>query len=624
MQRTLLWVGCLLLLLAPLSADASRGITVKLKANERAGAADAGSVKLYSNSYALVVGIDNYHAGWPRLGKAVADARAIAHVLRAKGFEVTLKTDLDSIALMQEFKKFFAIKGADPNARLLLWYAGHGHTINGEGYLVPADAPPAVSPAFKVSAIPMRDFGSLVRMANAKHVLSIFDSCFSGTVFQARAGAAPVAITKKTIKPVREFLTSGDAGQQVRDDGSFREYFIRALNGDERADVNDDGYVTGEELGLFMTQSMSALTNAAQTPKFGKLQDVHFNQGDYVFQLPSGARRSVTSTTMPSSESNQDSLFWSSIKDSHDSAVFKAYLNQFPNGTFAGLARLKVGKQVAMAGRRQNPSNGPKYALTIHAVPVDARIRILNIGPKYRPGMQLAPGKYHISMSRSGYAGKDEWIQLGERDLTHPVSLERVVVKAQAAAKQPSVTRTVPFEMVSIPGRSFRMGKYEVTQSQWKLVMGRNPSEFKGANRPVESISWDDIQLYIRKLNSLTGKRYRLPTENEWKYACDGGHSSNEYCGGDDMDSAGWYHFHGNSGNKTRPVGYNRSNAYGLYDMSGNVWEWTKSCWEGDCGKRVLRGGSCFNDLFTLRSANRDRASTSTRFSDYGFRLVQD
>jgi len=97
MQPAILLFLCALLL-AP-AAEASRGITVQLKASERVNAADAGSVKLYGNSYALVIGIDNYHAGWPHLDKAVADARAVARELRNKGFEVTLKTDLDSIAL---------------------------------------------------------------------------------------------------------------------------------------------------------------------------------------------------------------------------------------------------------------------------------------------------------------------------------------------------------------------------------------------------------------------------------------------------------------------------------------------------------------------------------------------
>ncbi len=264
---------------------ASRGLVVELKASEKAGAPTADRVQLYGSSHALVIGIDRYTGGWPRLRKAVADARAVASRLKAHGFEVTLQENLKALELQAALKQFFAIKGRDPDARLFLWYAGHGHTVDGEGYLVPADAPRANDPTFLVSALPLRDFGSLVRLARSKHVLSVFDACFAGTVFEARGTAPTAAITLKTTKPVRQFITSGDAGQQVRDDGSFREYFLRALRGDEKADFNDDGYVTGEELGLFLAQRMEALTQASQTPKAGKLHDVRFNQGDFVFAL---------------------------------------------------------------------------------------------------------------------------------------------------------------------------------------------------------------------------------------------------------------------------------------------------------------------------------------------------
>ena len=267
--------------MADASAAGSRGLTIR----PRGAVLPSGpELRLYGDSRALVIGIDDYTHGWPRLKMAVADARAVARELERRGFDVTLKLNLDSADLSRTLKEFFAIQGAEPEARLFLWFAGHGQTIGGEGFLVPADAPLAADPAFKVKALHMRDFGGLVRLAEAKHVLSIFDSCFSGTIFRARAAAAPAAIGAKTAKPVRQFLTSGDAGQEVRDDGSFRELFLRAIRGEARADANTDGYVTGDELGLFLSQSMAGLTDAAQTPRWGRLQDVRVNQGDLVFE----------------------------------------------------------------------------------------------------------------------------------------------------------------------------------------------------------------------------------------------------------------------------------------------------------------------------------------------------
>ena len=175
-----IWLGrlalALLLLTWPLAAQAAgRGISVELRESEATGAAVVERVQLYPRSYALVIGIDDYTNGWPGLQNAVADARAVATALTANGFKVTLKTDLKSAELSRTLKEFFARKGADPDARLLLWFAGHGHSIKGEGFLVPADAPPANDPDFKVTALHMRDFGGLMRLADANHVLSIFE-----------------------------------------------------------------------------------------------------------------------------------------------------------------------------------------------------------------------------------------------------------------------------------------------------------------------------------------------------------------------------------------------------------------------------------------------------------------
>ena len=182
---------------------------------------------------------------------------------------------------------------------------------------------------------------------------------------------------------------------------------------------------------------------------------------------------------------------------------------------------------------------------------------------------------------------------------------------------------------------SFSIGKYEVTQEEWEAVMGSNPSKFKGARCPVEQVSWEDCQEFIRKLNQLTGKRFRLPTEAEWEYAARGGNKSRgyKYAGGDNLNGVAWYT--GNRGSSTHPVGQKSPNELGLYDMSGNVREWCQD-WYGSYSSnsqtnpvgpnsgssRVRRGGSWGDSARFCRSSNRFSDSPSRRDCNLGLRLV--
>ena len=192
-----------------------------------------------------------------------------------------------------------------------------------------------------------------------------------------------------------------------------------------------------------------------------------------------------------------------------------------------------------------------------------------------------------------------------------------------------------PVHSVSV--KAFAMGKTEVTQAEWQAVMGNNPSYFErcGASCPVENVGWDNAQEFINKLNAKTGKIYRLPSEAEWEYACRAG-GNQSYCGSDNVDSVAVYSR--NSGDKTQPVANKQANAWGLFDLSGNVWEWTQDCWHetynlapsngdswqsGECDQRVLRGGSYTDNPAHVRTARRIRIYTTFHGGNYGFRVAR-
>ncbi|WP_340820530.1 SUMF1/EgtB/PvdO family nonheme iron enzyme [Methanolobus sp. WCC4] len=208
-----------------------------------------------------------------------------------------------------------------------------------------------------------------------------------------------------------------------------------------------------------------------------------------------------------------------------------------------------------------------------------------------------------------------------------------------------------PVHKVTIP-KPFLLGKYPVTQKEWFAVMGSNPSQFKGDNRPVENISWNDAQEFVKRLNTkeVTNK-YRLPSEAEWEYACRAGTNTN-YSFGDSESHIGdyaWYE--DNSGHKTHPVGQKKPNPCNLYDLHGNVWEWVQDNWLGSYedslkhekknklisrffGKnrekddlslpRVRRGGGWINHARNCRSATRYNSDSNNRYGSIGFRLLRE
>lgn len=201
--------------------------------------------------------------------------------------------------------------------------------------------------------------------------------------------------------------------------------------------------------------------------------------------------------------------------------------------------------------------------------------------------------------------------------LTRLSSLELEIQEMRDQLLKPSFQEP---EMVLFDGcqNPFYIGKYPVTQALWESVMGNNPSYFKGDGHPVEQVSWNDTQEFIQKLNEITGKAYRLPTEYEWMLAATV--DNTVYSGSDDIDEVAWYSK--NSDDRTHPVGLKKPNSLDIYDMSGNVWEWCQDWYIKD-KYRVIRGGSWNGSPARVRCADRNLNTPDFRDYGLGFRLAR-
>ncbi len=244
-------------------------------------------VELYKNSYALLIGAGNYYNGWPKLRGVMQDVGAVKDMLEQQGFTVITVIDPTFEELQAAYRDFINQYGLDKNNRLLLYFAGHGHTIRasyGEemGYIVPVDAPnPNIDKnGFLANAMAMEQIEVFAKQIQAKHALFLFDACFSGSIF-AISRAIPENITYKSTKPVRQFITSGSADETVPDESVFRRQFVAALSGE--ADVNKDGFITGTELGEFLQEKVVNYSQGSQHPQYGKIRNPHLDKGDFIF-----------------------------------------------------------------------------------------------------------------------------------------------------------------------------------------------------------------------------------------------------------------------------------------------------------------------------------------------------
>ena len=612
---------------------------------------------------ALVIGNSNYKSS--PLRNPVNDARAMAETLKKLNFEVMLYTNV-SQSKMKKAIDIFGRKIRNNNGVGLFYYAGHGMQVRGRNYLIPVNANIEVEDDVEYESIDVGRVLGKMNAANNRLNVVILDACrnnpFSRSFRSGNKGLAQVNA------PVGTYIAYATAPGSVAADGRgknglFTSKLIKHMN---------EG-IAIEKLFKKVRTDVKRATNGKQIPWTSSSME-----GNFYFKLPKAiANIGKTSNHM---DVDKDTVFWESISSSSNPVLYEAYLKEFPSGKYKAIAQIRLQELKSQLVKNIQQSEIKKYSLFVNPDPDDARIRILNIVPKYKRGIKLKSGRYHIEVSKSGYEKVKKWITIDDMDKSIEISLKRRNV--QQAYFYSTNTYTDPvtgMNFVDVKGGCYEMGDtfgdgkndekpvhkvcvddfyigiYEVTQRQWKKIMGNNPSKFKscGYSCPVEYVNWDDVQKFIGKLNNQTGKHFRLPTEAEWEYAARSGGKKEKYSGGNYVNAVAWYK--DNSGKKTHRVGLKKANGLGIYDMTGNVGEWcfdrydekyynklslnkASEAWYDECDSneelinnpigppkgsyRVVRGGGWNNSARDTRVTNRDRSRPNVRYNNLGFRLV--
>jgi hypothetical protein len=273
-----------ILISAPPVFASDRGLRVTLTTSE------GNKIDLYKDSYALIIGNSNYTNGWDPIAGAIRDVTEVAKVLENHGFNITLKTDLTRQNFNRAMSEFSLKFGKEEDNRLLFYFAGHGYTrkmATGEelGYLVMVDAPlPNKDPiGLSLCSVDMQSIVTQAKIIYARHVLFMFDSCFSGSIINMRESVVPKSISDNVKYPVRQFITAGRANEAVPDQSVFKQAFLDLIEGRDNEPIPDN-YITGEELGLYLKTRVPEY-NPTQHPQYGKIRDPRLDKGDFVFAL---------------------------------------------------------------------------------------------------------------------------------------------------------------------------------------------------------------------------------------------------------------------------------------------------------------------------------------------------
>jgi formylglycine-generating enzyme required for sulfatase activity/uncharacterized caspase-like protein len=584
---------------------------------------------------ALVIGNGAY-TNAPPLKNPPNDARDMAANLKTLGFDVSSGVNVSQREMKRLIREFGQKLKAGGNG--LFYYAGHGVQARGHNYIIPVDADIQSEADVEDSGV---DVGLVLNyMDDAQNGLNIviLDACrnnpFSRSFRSASEGLAQVDAPTGTL------IAYATAPGRVAADG-----------------VGANGLYTSELLKAMRLPGLTAtdmfMQVRAEVMKRTGNKQVPWEASSLVgsFYFNGQLKNTVATQTGPAANETKadpstfELSYWESIKSSTDPEDFKAYLKKYQNGQFADLARNNL-RRLETAGKTEN-----KSAANPDTSPGNTRTAMPPNPPLPLHSFDFVTVKLDISRNLKSRETKSANAYL--EDLGG-VKLEMVAIPSgefmMGSPGSQGGTDEHPQHQVRID-YWFYLGKFEVTQAQWRAVMGTNPSHFKDCDEcPVEEVSWSDAAEFCRKLSAATGREYRLPSEAEWEYAARAGTTTTWAFGDNISPEIANYNPGGKTGRmKTLRVGsLGVANAFGLYDMYGNVWEWCQdwyhdsyagiagdaptdgSAWlsGGEQEYRVLRGGSW--DVFSYEASSdhrgKDRDTRSGRVftndGNNGFRVM--
>lgn len=632
--------------------------------------------------YFLGIAIDEY-MHWPKLRNARRDVRAVSRLLcDVYGFQEDDMTFLENEGATNEniintlHKLVDNVGNTDS---LIIYYAGHGHFEDRtkRGYWVPVNARNREIADYIQNSV-IRDYLSDIP---SLHTFLLSDACFSGSLF-VRGYQRDGLLTAKELLQLqsRWALCSGRHNETVADgppDGHspFAESILDVLGKSDRE------YITLD----FLLEQVREQTRAnySQLPDGGPLQFADHRRGQFVFmrqtaRKPADEEAWERLQSMPEENIAQltvkrtaASAFCDQFENSvhvpevirlgrqlhqkqrylaltDDEFDLREFLHLYPESPYAGAVRERL------AVIKSKGSAQPEVGAAPVSPPPQRRAGRKTTGSAgatpagSNPGAESSrAGEPKPPASKSGDAvtksrktmaeGKDVLAERYVDELAGTfVLVEGGSFDMGCTSEQPDCSSDEkPVHSVTL--NSYYIGQYAVTQAQWRAVMGNNPSNFSGCDQcPVEQVSWEDVQEFLQRLNARTGQHYRLPTEAEWEFAARGGNKSRRYlyAGSNNPGDVAWYEK--NAGGKTHPVGQKSPNELGLYDMSGNVYEWCQD-WFGDYSSsaqtnptgpstgsvRVRRGGSWRGAPRYCRVAFRYYDVPGYRYSNVGFRLAR-